>query len=145
MYNKYVFSIHIQVWFQNRRAKFRRNERNMLAQRSSLYGRPSLEAPSSGLEQPVAPRPTAINPEYLSWSTSPYGGPISNPAGAYNSVANNMSPAAAAASSAVSSCAFAGQAAYPNTPSVGNSIASLRLKAREYNMQSHYPMHHQMA
>ena len=61
IYIKFFF----QVWFQNRRAKFRRNERSILAQRSGLYSREASQQPSgtvTAVEQPLAPRPTAVLP-----------------------------------------------------------------------------------
>eukprot|EP00069_Balaena_mysticetus_P014316 bmy_08586T0 len=89
------------------RVQFRRNERAMLANRSaSLLKSYSQEA---AIEQPVAPRPTALSPDYLSWTaSSPY------------STVPPYSPGGSG----------------PATPGVNmaNSIASLRLKAKEFSL-----------
>ncbi|XP_072570621.1 paired mesoderm homeobox protein 2 isoform X2 [Paramormyrops kingsleyae] len=90
---------------QNRRAKFRRNERAVLASRSSSLLRPNDQG--AALDQQVAPHSTLLSSDSVSWSPpTPY------------SLASPNGPQDVQLSGA----------------SMAKSITSLRLKAKEYSL-----------
>lgn len=68
----WLCSLLFQVWFQNRRAKFRRNERAMLASKNASLVK-SYSGDVTAVEQPIVPRPAPRPNDYLSWgSAAPY-------------------------------------------------------------------------
>uniref|UniRef100_A0A8B9HCS0 Paired related homeobox 1a n=1 Tax=Astyanax mexicanus TaxID=7994 RepID=A0A8B9HCS0_ASTMX len=103
------FSLFSQVWFQNRRAKFRRNERAMLTSKNASLLK-SYSGDVTSVEQPIVPRPAPRPSDYLSWGGSaPYSAMASySPSCANNNTAQGVNMA--------------------------NSIANLRLKAKEYSL-----------
>ncbi|KAL0967001.1 hypothetical protein UPYG_G00303260 [Umbra pygmaea] len=99
----------VQVWFQNRRAKFRRNERAMLASKNASMMK-SYSGDVTAVEQQIVPRPAPRPNDYLSWgSSSPY------------SAMATYTPTCSATTSA-------------QGVNMANSIANLRLKAKEYSL-----------
>ncbi|XP_019357454.1 PREDICTED: paired mesoderm homeobox protein 1 isoform X1 [Crocodylus porosus] len=100
----------VQVWFQNRRAKFRRNERALLANKNASLLK-TYSGDLTAVEQPIVPRPSPRPTDYLSWGTaSPYSAMAT-----YSATCTNTSPA--------------------QGMNMANSIANLRLKAKEYSLQ----------
>ncbi|XP_077574052.1 paired mesoderm homeobox protein 1-like [Stigmatopora nigra] len=101
--------VSLQVWFQNRRAKFRRNERAMLASKNASLLK-SYSGEVTAVEQPIVPRPAPRPNDYLSWgNTATYSAMATYPPNCSN----------------------------PNTSqgmNMANSIANLRLKAKEYSL-----------
>ena len=90
----------------------------MLTQRGpmgNMYGRPQ-DSISMPIEQPVTPRGPPMNTDYMGWP---------NPT-SYNNINVNTS-----------SCAVMNHS-YSPPPGMG-SIASLRLKAQEYNVMQNNP------
>ncbi|KAF4099663.1 hypothetical protein G5714_019789 [Onychostoma macrolepis] len=99
----------VQVWFQNRRAKFRRNERAMLASKNASLLK-SYSGDVTAVEQPIVPRPAPRPNDYLSWgSAAPYSTMATYPPTCANTTSTQGM-------------------------NMANSIANLRLKAKEYSL-----------
>ncbi|XDV41583.1 hypothetical protein PO909_010426 [Leuciscus waleckii] len=98
-----------KVWFQNRRAKFRRNERAMLASKNASLLK-SYSGDVTAVEQPIVPRPAPRPNDYLSWgSAAPYSTMATYPPTCANTTSTQGM-------------------------NMANSIANLRLKAKEYSL-----------
>ncbi|KAI1236518.1 hypothetical protein IHE44_0014768 [Lamprotornis superbus] len=104
----------LEVWFQNRRAKFRRNERAMLASKNASLLK-SYSGDVTAVEQPIEPH-HAQDPSCLVTLTLFLLLVLfAHAMATYSATCTNASPA--------------------QGMNMANSIANLRLKAKEYSLQ----------